>query len=611
MSDPVTPLLVGKDEHGGLPSLPRPDAPKAAHWSLEAVVAVERPHDATVSPDGSRVAFLLDRDTTDLWTLPVSGGPAARLTTGRPLTAFWEDTPPAWSADGSQLAYAEGGAVWVVVAAGGPPRRLVEAGSPLWLDAGRLAGTVERGEVTRLAEFSVDDPWPRPLTPAAWSAGTAAVVPGSARVVCEGNPPDDFDRSDLWLVDDAAGEVRRLCGAPGRRDHSPAVAPPGGPVAYVSERGGWDELCLVGLDGSGERQLTAEGADFSAPCWRPDGGVIAAVRTRAGRSDLVLVDPGSGTVTPAAPGGTWSRPQWAEDGSLVAVHEDHRTPPRLVRVEPGGPATTLLEGVPAAVAAAPYVTPERVSYRSADGLEIEGFLFKPPAADHRRVPAVVYPHGGPTSFYGDEWDGHAQYFINKGYAWFAVNFRGSTSYGQAFERANRGVWGTADTADCLAAADYLAALDWVDPRRLAIFGASYGSYLALASLADDPQQRFACGVAKFGDSDIATSWAEGDRVGREDLERMMGRPAEAPDAYRAGSPLHRVARITRPLLVAHGEADDRVPPRQSAQLVDALRREGKTFEYLTYPTEGHGFLRREPQLHFYRRLERFLDWHLM
>jgi len=296
---------------------------------------------------------------------------------------------------------------------------------------------------------------------------------------------------------------------------------------------------------------------------------------------------------------------------VVAAHEDHRTPPRLARVEPDGQLTTLLDGVPAAVAAAPYVTPERVTYRCADGLPIEGFLFKPPAAARRRVPAVVYPHGGPTSFYGDEWDGHAQYFIERGYAWFAVNFRGSTSYGQEFERANRGVWGVADTADCLAAADYLAGLDWVDPRRLAIFGASYGSYLALASLALDPLHRFACGVAKYGDSDIATSWAQGDRVGREDLEKMMGRPAAAPEAYRAGSPLHRVADIARPLLVAHGERDARVHPDQSAQLVEALRREGKTFEYVTYPTEGHGLLRREPQLHFYRRLERFLDWHLM
>jgi dipeptidyl aminopeptidase/acylaminoacyl peptidase len=610
MSD-ATHLFVGKDEHGGLPSLPRPDAPKAPHWSLEAVAAVERPHHSTVSPDGRRVAFLLDRETTDVWCLPASGGSAQRLTTGRPLHPFWEDTAPAWSSDGTRVAYAEGGGVWLVPETGGRPRRLAEAGDPVWLDPNRMLVTADRDQATRLAVLGVDDPWPRSLTPAEYSAAGAVPVPGSDSVVYEAHPPEDFDRSDLWAVEAGSGQARHLCGAPGRLDHSPAVDPRGTVAAYASERDGWDEICLVALDGSGERRLTHEGADFSEPAWRPDGGAIAAVRTRSGRTDLVLIEAASGAVSVVAPGGIWSRPQWAEGDALVAVYEDHRTPPCLVRVEPDGTVRTLASGVPAAVASAPHVTPERISYRSGDGLEVEGFLFKPAAAAHQPVPAVVYPHGGPTSFYGDEWDGHAQYFVDKGYAWLAVNFRGSTSYGQAFERANRGVWGVADTADCLAAADYLAGLDWVDRRRLAIFGASYGSYMALAALALDPEHRFACGVAKFGDSDIATSWAEGDRAGREDLERMMRRPTEAPDAYRAGSPLHRVDDIARPLLVAHGEQDARVPPRQSAQLVEALRRAGKTFEYLTYPTEGHGFLRWEPQLHFYRRLERFLDWHLM
>ena len=81
--------------------------------------------------------------------------------------------------------------------------------------------------------------------------------------------------------------------------------------------------------------------------------------------------------------------------------------------------------------------------------------------------------------------------------------------------------------------------------------------------------------------------------------------------YRAGSPVHRVQNIEAPILIAHGERDERVSPRQSEELVDALRRHGKTFEYVTYPTEAHGLLRAGPQLHFYRRLERFLDWYLL
>ena len=123
----------------------------------------------------------------------------------------------------------------------------------------------------------------------------------------------------------------------------------------------------------------------------------------------------------------------------------------------------------------------------------------------------MYPHGGPTDYYGDDWDGHAQYFVDRGYGWLAINFRGSTGYGRKFERKNHGDWGVGDTKDCLAAADYLRTLDWVDGDRLGIFGASYGSYMALLAVTDDPEHRFRCAVPKYGDCDITTSWAQGDR----------------------------------------------------------------------------------------------------
>ena len=180
------------------------------------------------------------------------------------------------------------------------------------------------------------------------------------------------------------------------------------------------------------------------------------------------------------------------------------------------------------------------------------------------MPAVVYPHGGPTDAYLDDWDGHAQYFVDKGYAWLAPNFRGSTGYGRDYERANHGVWGVDDTKDCLAAADYLRTLDWVDGERLGIFGASYGSYMALAAVTDDPEHRFRCAVAKYGDCDIVTSWAQGDRDGVQDLERMMGHPSSAREAYRAGSPYHRLRE--RP-----GAAADRPRRARRARQPQAVR----------------------------------------
>lgn len=600
---------VGRDDHGGLPSLERPDAPRAEHWILEAVAAVERPHDPVVSRDGSMIAFILDRDTSDVWTVPVAGGSPSRVTTDRDLVPYWEDDAPSWSPDGKRLAYSDRGWVCVVAASGGRPRRIAEATAPKWIDDETLVITAERDATGRLARVSVSDPWPVALTPPDQDPTAASPSPDAKSLLYVSHPRKDRNRSDIHALDLGSGTTRLLAGEPGIQARGPRLSPDGSTIAFTSEGPGWYEVHLVGFDGSGERQLTSADADFTGLAWHRDGRRLLAVSTRHGRGDLVSIDAVTGEVTVLAAGGEWSSPQWAGE-SVVAIHEDHRTPPRLVRVDVDGTVDRLTGPPPAPVSAAPHLPFEEVRYRSRDGREIHGFLFRPRAASRGSVPAIVYPHGGPTSAYMDAWDGHAQYFLDKGYAWFAINFRGSTGYGREFERANHGTWGVDDTDDCLAAADHLAGLEWIDETRIGIFGASYGSYLALASLARDPGYRFACGVAKYGDSDIATSWAQGDRGGREDLERMMGTPSENPAGYRAGSPLWMVGEIQRPLLVAHGERDARVHPDQSAQLVAELRRLDKTFEYLTYPTEAHGFLRAGPQVHFYRRMERFLDWHL-
>ena len=395
-------------------------------------------------------------------------------------------------------------------------------------------------------------------------------------------------------------------------DTGPAWSPAGATVAYVSERPGRREVHAVGREGEDDRQVTRDDADFSQLAWEPGGERIAAVRGRRNRFDLVLVRAADGAVEAVAPGGTWDRPAWTAAGDLVAGYEDHAMPAELRRIAPGEPHRTIHAPAPLSIKRARHVAPEDVSFRSFDGLEIPAFLFRPVSASvDAPVAAVVYPHGGPTDAYIDDHDPRAQYFIAKGYAWLAVNFRGSTGYGRDFERLNHGTWGVDDTKDCLAAADYLRGLDWVDGDRLAIVGGSYGSYMATLAVTDDPEHRYRCAVAMYGDVDLLTSWAQGDRLGVQDLERMMGPPSAARAAYRAASAVHRLANVEAPILIAHGELDDRVSPRQSAEHVAELRRLGKTFEYVTYPTEAHGFLRSGPNLDFNRRLERFLDWYLM
>jgi dipeptidyl aminopeptidase/acylaminoacyl peptidase len=607
---------IGKDERGGIPVPARPDLDPPPHWRLEDLHAVERPRHLALAPDGERVAMFVDRDgTSDLWVMPVPGGAPERLTTDREPMPYWEDDAPAWSADGTHLAYTSRGQVRVVASTGGLSRRLVQGSAPVWLDATRLVVTIERARCSVLALVAAADPWPQPLAAGVGDYASATVSPTGDRVAAVFHPHGDLNRSEIHVIHVASGAVTALTGTPGVHDRGPAWSPDGTTLAYASEAPGWYEVHLVPADGSAApRQLTHEDADFDELAWESSGAALVATRAQRGRFHLARVDAASGAVAVIASGGTWGRPLPLRDGSCLATHESATTPPRIARLGPPAEPTTVLAAAPAAVRAATAhaVAPTEVTFRSADGLEIPAFVFWGRGASAANPgPAVVHPHGGPTSLYGDEWDAIAQYFVAKGYTWLAPNFRGSTTYGREFERANHGVWGVADTWDCLAAYDWLAGQAAVDPDRVGIFGASYGSYMALLAVVDDPQHRFACAVAKYGDCDIATSWAQGDRAGRLDLERMMGPPAAARAAYRAGSPIHRIEQLAVPILVAHGEQDIRVSPAQSEELVAALRRIGATYEYVTYPTEGHGLMRREPFLDFYRRLERFLDWHLM
>lgn len=618
MPEPLD-VWIGKEEYGGVPTPTRRESGPPPHWRLEAIAATERPRSLALSPDGRMLVFILDRDTSDLWTLDLDERIAHRLTTGRDPMPYWEDTTPAVSPDGTTVVFADQGALWLLATGGGPARRLLEAGSPVWLDEGKLVVSVERDNASRLVGVVVDDPWPARLAvghgeldPQGEEVG-AVVSPDRATVAYTFQPGADLNRSEIRAMSIATGEVRALTGTAGTHEHAPQWSPDGTLVAYASELSGWYELHLVGADGSGARQLTQAEADFFEHRWHPDGDTLVAVRGRGGRYDLVLVDARTGEVTELARGGTWGDPQWAADGAIVATYEDHSTAPQLRIVRRGSEPKTLFAPTPLAIHAAPHVVPEEITYRSFDGLEIHAFLYRPAGASpEKRAPAVVYPHGGPIEAYGDDWDAHAQYFVDKGYAWLAPNYRGSTGYGRDFERLLHGRVGVDDTKDCLAAADFLRTLDWVDSERLAVFGASWGSFISLLAVTDDPEYRFRCAVCKYGDCDLFTSWTQGDRGGvLQALENLAGGPAESREAYEAGSAVRRLENVRVPILVAHGEKDERVHPKQSEELVAELHRLGKTYEYVTYPTEAHGFLRAGPQIDFYRRLERFLDWYLL
>lgn len=618
--------LIKKEERQGWPSQPLPGSGRRAPapWTLELIVGISRVRHHALSPDGKKFAFIWDREGgSDLWMAPAQrGGWPRRLTFDRPTHPYWADAQPVWSPDGSALTYVSGDEIWIVSTDGGGAKKLTDYGhkssgqihSP---DGGRIYFVSRRGGYDNLCATTPKGDWPVSLTHLEADVSDPRPSPDGRTIAFVLHPPDDLNRSEICTIPSEGGEVSRLTGARQVWDVSPRWSADGSRLAFISNRSGWRELYMLETASGETVPLTAGRADVQAFSWGPNGRLIAYVADRDGAGDLLLVNVDNREARPLRSTGGWhSFPQWSPDGKWIAVgFESPQSAPDVWRVDvESGAAEPLTCSLPPALEGDALRVPEFVRYPSSGGASIPAFLFRPKAASASRpCPAIVYPHGGPTSEYALQWDLMAQWLVAKGYAVLAPNYRGSTGYGIEHQHALHDQWGIVDTDDMLAAADYLRTLPWVDGEKLGIAGFSYGSYLALLALARDPapSPRFKCGVCAYGDSDILTSWAQGDRIGREDLERQMGLPEHNRAGYLAGSPVHDVANIRHPLLIFHSDGDERVHPLQSEELVEALKRAGKTFEYTMYAGEEHGIFQDANQIHFYATIERFLDWYLM
>jgi dipeptidyl aminopeptidase/acylaminoacyl peptidase len=259
-----------------------------------------------------------------------------------------------------------------------------------------------------------------------------------------------------------------------------------------------------------------------------------------------------------------------------------------------------------------------ITFVSRDGLRLHGYLSLPVVrdgqAEARGLPLVVNPHGGPWA--RDHWgfNPEVQLLANRGYAVLQINFRGSTGYGRAFWEASFKQWGKTMQNDIDDGVDWLVEQGIVDPKRVAIYGGSYGGYATLAGVAFTPG-RYAAAIDYVGVSNLFTLLETIPPYWKpmiEMLYEMVGNPNDEADrqAMHDASPVFFADRITTPLLVAQGANDPRVKQAESDQIVEALRSRGVDVEYLLKENEGHGFHNEENQFEFYEAMEAFLARHL-
>lgn len=253
-----------------------------------------------------------------------------------------------------------------------------------------------------------------------------------------------------------------------------------------------------------------------------------------------------------------------------------------------------------------------ISFTSRDGLTIHGYLTLPVGENQKNLPTVLDVHGGPWGRDAWGYNPEAQWFANRGYACLQVNFRGSTGYGKDFLNAGDREWGRNMHNDLVDAVHWAVEQGIADPKKVAIYGGSYGGYAALVGATFTPDL-FCCAVDIVGPSNLLTLirtippyWA----TFLATFHKRVGNPETEEEFLKSRSPLFKADQIKIPMLIAQGANDPRVKQAESEQIVAAMKSKGIDYEYVLFPDEGHGFAKPENRLKFYAAAEKFLAQHL-
>jgi dipeptidyl aminopeptidase/acylaminoacyl peptidase len=301
----------------------------------------------------------------------------------------------------------------------------------------------------------------------------------------------------------------------------------------------------------------------------------------------------------------------AEEKFIVVASNDRTPGARYFFDKKSGALTKLAEVAP--WLNADHLAPMKpIEYKSRDGLTIHGYLTLPLGRDPKNLPVVVIPHGGPWA--RDVWgyDPEVQFLANRGYAILQMNFRGSTGYGRKFWEASFKQWGKTMQDDITDGVQWLIKQGIADPKKVAIYGGSYGGYATLAGVTLTPDL-YAAAVDYVGVSNLFTFLKTIPPYWKPYLDmfhEMVGDEHKDKEQLAATSPALNADKIKTPLLVAQGAQDPRVNKAESDQIVNSLRKRGIDVEYMVKDNEGHGFRNEENKFDFYEAMESFLAKHL-
>ena len=395
---------------------------------------------------------------------------------------------------------------------------------------------------------------------------------------------------------------------------------------YVLSNVGRDRLAVYRLDpATGKKQLVFghDEVDVGGPSYSPRDHRVLAIGYVTDKPQVHYLDKKFGDIQKALDKvlpDTVNRITSLTDDEKTAVvlASNDKTPGTyyLLETEPKLKLTYLAQ-------IADRIKPEQmadmkpISYKARDGLLIHGYLTLPKGAEDKRLPLIVHPHGGP---YGPRdvwgWNPEVQFLANRGYAVLQMNFRGSGGYGNKFQVGAWKQWGLQMQDDITDGVKWAIEQGIADPKRVCIYGASYGGYATMAGLTMTPEL-YKCGINYVGVVDLFMLEEWDTRHDKEGgltawFHQAIGNPDDPKDRERMTktSPINLLDKLDDPLFVVHGRRDPRVEIAQAEELMDKLDNLGKPYIKLIKKKEGHGFRREANKLELYKMMDEFLKKNL-
>jgi len=443
-----------------------------------------------------------------------------------------------------------------------------------------------------------------------------AVSPDGAEVcfaMISDPEPAVSTNSDLYVVPIQGGEPLKITSNPGA-DNSPAYSPDGKYLAFRTQlRPGYesDRWRLAVLErASGKLNILTEGLDrwVTSVTWTPDSTRLFYTVEDRGR-ELVQMMPatGGGARTIISGPGSAGDVRFTPDGkTMVYVGQSGTQPARLLRISSAGGSPEPLTRINDVFLSNYQLSPlEEFWVEAPDRVRVHSFMVKPAGfREGRRYPVLFLIHGGPQGAWEDSWGyrWNPQVFAGAGYLVVMPNPRGSTGFGQKFIDEINADWGGKVYDDIMAVVDYVTALPYADPERMAAAGGSYGGYMVNWILGHS--RRFRALVSHAGVFDLRSMFGETEELWFPIWE-FLGAPWENPDLYARLSPSFYAKEFRTPTLVLHGELDYRVPYGQGLQLFTALQLQKVPSKLLLFPDEGHWIGKPQNTVLWYRT---FLEW---